>query len=444
MQLKKPKKIRGALATATCALLGTGLPQAAQAEDPSFKDWEFDSAILFYSEKNRVSAMEPVLSARKDLGDDHFLNFKIAIDVLSGSSANGAVPANVAQTFASPSGESSYTAEANETPLDPTFRDTRFAANLLLEKPVDRQMKTFLGLNVSTETDYTSVGVSASLTYDTNNKNTTYSAGAAFNLDTISPSGGEPQPFTEVPTNPVSGDGGDEDEDEGEGSAGKTKNVSDLLLGVTQVISRQTLAQFNYSIGTSSGYLTDPYKLLSVVNPVTGQLVAGSDPALYKYKYYYEKRPGSRLRQNLYWKINHQFTDDVVYLTYRYYWDDWDIQSHTIDLRYRFQMGQHYLQPHLRYYTQTAADFHYYFLRDGEPLPDYASADYRLGELTTTTIGLSYGVETGSNSEFSLRAEYMKQSGNSHPAEAVGVLRNYDLSPDVDAVIVQLSYSYKF
>ena len=91
MQLKKPKQIRGALATATCALLGSHSPQPAVASEP-LEGWDFDSAILYYSEQDRVTAVEPVISARKDLGDEQFINFRFVVDVLSGASANGAVP----------------------------------------------------------------------------------------------------------------------------------------------------------------------------------------------------------------------------------------------------------------------------------------------------------------------------------------------------------------
>jgi hypothetical protein len=432
MQLKKPKTIRGALATATCALLGTNMPQPAAA---ALDDWQLNSAILLYSEKDRVSAVEPVVRVRRDLGDDEFLNFKFTVDVLSGSSPNGAVPSDVPQTFSGPSGESSYTVNPGDTPLDPTFRDERFAASVLWEKPRSRNLRTVFGGNFSTETDYLSLGGSATLLYDVNNKNTTLSAGAAFNLDNVSPIGGAPTGLTNV-SDTVGG------ESEGDGG-GETKTVTDLLFGVTQVVSRQTLMQFNYGIGTSSGYLTDPYKLLSVVQS-DGSLAPetfGSSA----YKYFHEKRPDSRKRQSLYWKMNHQFTDDVLYLSYRYYWDDWDIKSHTVDARYRFEFGKHqFIEPHARFYRQTSANFYRYFLLEGDALPQYASADYRLGDLTTTTLGVKYGIELDKNSEFSFRIESMKQSGESHPAQAVGILKNYDLFPDVNAIILQASYNYKF
>lgn len=439
MQLKKPKTIRGALATATCALLGTHVTQPAVAAS-TLSDWNMNSAVLFYSEQDRVTAIEPVVNVRHALGDDEFVDYKFVVDVLSGASPNGAVPSDVPQTFSGPSGQSSYTVGANKTPLDPTFEDTRLAANVLWEKPRSRNLKTLLGASFSTETDYLSFGGSASMTYDMNNKNTTLTASAALNLDTVSPIGGAPQALSEVSSTSTGGES--EGEGEGGGGGGETKTVTDLLFGVTQILSRQTLTQLNYSVGNSNGYLTDPYKLLSVVQ-ADGSLApgTGSNP----YKYLYEKRPDTRTRQSLYWKINHQFTDDVVYLTYRYYWDDWDVKSHTVDLRYRYQLGKHhYLQPHARFYRQTAANFYRYFLVDGKALPQYASADYRLGDLTTTTFGLLYGVDIDKYSNFNFRVEAMKQSGESHPAQAVGKLQNYDLFPSVNAIILQASYNYKF
>ena len=76
-------------------------------------------------------------------------------------------------------------------------------------------------------------------------------------------------------------DGGDDDDDGGGGggasAAGRsiddTKDVFDLVVGVTQVVSRNFLFQVNYSFSDSSGYLNDPYKILSVVDGLTGDPV---------------------------------------------------------------------------------------------------------------------------------------------------------------------------
>ncbi|PUB85500.1 MAG: hypothetical protein DBP01_14330, partial [gamma proteobacterium symbiont of Ctena orbiculata] len=78
VQLKKQKKIRTALTAATCSLLGIQGTDATAEEG----EWDFDSAVLFYSEVDRVSAIEPVVTAKRDFGDERFLNLKLVFDSL--------------------------------------------------------------------------------------------------------------------------------------------------------------------------------------------------------------------------------------------------------------------------------------------------------------------------------------------------------------------------
>jgi hypothetical protein len=255
--------------------------------------------------------------------------------------------------------------------------------------------------------------------------------------------GGRPVAFSALAP-PGSGDdefgddksAADDDEHEGNrpgtlGSAGK--NVLDLTLGATQVLDRRTLLQVSASYGRAGGYQTDPYKVLSVVDPVSG------NPSTYLY----ESRPDLRLRHALAGRIKHHFGWSVLDLSYRYYTDDWGVRSHTEELRLRWPLSEAtYLQPHLRHYRQTAADFYRRFLLDGAPLPENASADYRLGAFDARTIGLELGTTLASGHTLRVRAEYYWQVGDSHPASVPPGLRPFDLFPTVDAVIVQVGYTF--
>jgi len=444
MQLKhkqsKEKRIRDALTTATCTLLGTGVSHPALAADTS-APLEYDSALLYYSETDRVTAIEPVLSLRRQIDDGEFINYRIVVDSLTGSSASGAVPMPFAQTFTQPSGNKTYTTNANKTPLDPSFKDTRVALNIDWEKPLSSTLKRKLGANLSREYDYTSLGVSASYSQDINTRNTTLTGGISFSYDLVAPVGGVPIGMTEMPDfadGEKALDGSDDN-----------KTVIDLLFGVTQVISRKTLMQLNYTYGSSSGYLSDPYKILSIIEDDDlatnyGEIINknANDGASYRY----EARPDSRAGQSLYWKVVHQLEEDVINASYRYYWDDWGISSHTIDMRYRYELGGgHYLQPHFRYYSQNEADFYIPYLLDNNNAAagiKEASSDYRLGKMTATTIGLLYGVALSETSELTFRGEVMTQSGD-EPAK-FGVLENQTLYPDVDAIIVQVGYTFQF
>ncbi|MBL0711292.1 MAG: DUF3570 domain-containing protein, partial [Colwellia sp.] len=134
-------------------------------------------------------------------------------------------------------------------------------------------------------------------------------------------------------------------------------------------------------------------------------------------------------------------------ISYRYMWDDWEITSHTIDSRFRIPLGdafgtESYLQPHFRFYQQSAAEFYRPFLIDGEPLPAYASADYRIGEMTTFTVGLKYGLLVNHGHDLSFRLEYYRQTLTDAGFDEPGALKNVELYPTIDAIIAQVTYSF--
>ena len=81
-------------------------------------------------------------------------------------------------------------------------------------------------------------------------------------------------------------------------------------------------------------------------------------------------------------------------------------------------------------------------LFDGDPLPQHASADYRIGDLDGITFGLKYGWLTAGDSEWSVRAEFYQQTGRAPPGASVGALAALDLDTSVDAVIFQVGYRF--
>ena len=134
---------------------------------------------------------------------------------------------------------------------------------------------------------------------------------------------------------------------------------------------------------------------------------------------------------------------NVTYASYRYYWDNWDVRSHTLDLKWRHELPEHdWFQPHLRLYTQTQASFFHFGLVDGEPLPEYATSDLRLGPLHSVTIGGTYGFKIpGYTGELTIRGEYIHQWGDGHPPDAIGAQQQLDLFPPVEIGTLFVSYS---
>jgi len=454
MQLKRRKKaarrfrqVGVSLATATAALLGSGAATHVHAQEVAPAElgkWELDTAALFYGESDgRVKDFSVNALVRKELKEDSFLNLTLAVDTLTGASPNGAAPSTQAQTFTRPSGGGQYVVAAGEQPLDDSFQDTRTALSANWEQPLGRLTLLNVGASASDEYDYTHFGINAKIARDFNNRNTTFSAGFAIASDTISPVGGAPIGMS--PMLPSGDDGGGEGEDDGvrtgRFSGDQSKDVTDFLLGVTQVINRQTLLQINYSVSDSDGYHSDPYKLLSVVDDVTGLPVAGPLGSGLNL-YLYENRPDTRQKQSLFGLIKRDIGGNTLDLSLRLMTDDWGIDSQTVDAHYRFNFSStQYLEPHVRFYSQNAADFYHTVLLDGEPLPIYASADYRLGDFSAVTLGLKYGRMTSSG-EISTRLEVYRQSGDPAPGSAFGALSGLDLYPDLTAIIAQVSYKF--
>jgi hypothetical protein len=425
------RQIGTPLAAATCALLGQAVPGEVVAQE--LMPWDIDTSLLIYSESDgRVEDTSINGRARKEIREEKFLNLTLAIDSLTGASPSGAVPAGTVQTFTSPSGNSQYTVAPGEPALDTSFHDQRTALGANWEMPLARLNLLSVGASFSSEFDYEHAGINAQLAHDFNNRNTTLSFGVALANDTISAVGGSPLPLA-----PMLGLGDNRNK-----SGDQSKDVTDFLLGLTQVVNRHTIVQLNYSLSQSDGYLTDPYKLLSVVDPVTGNPVAGPAGGG-QYLYLFESRPGSRDKQSLYGLVKRDFNGDVLEASYRYMTDDWGVDSHTLELRYRWNFGtSRYFQPHVRYYQQTAAEFYRTVLFNGAPLPTYATADYRLAEFDGLTVGVKYGQATANGGEWSARVEYYTQTGNASPGSAVGALAAYDLYPGLDALIAQFTYQF--
>ncbi|NIA27162.1 MAG: DUF3570 domain-containing protein, partial [Desulfobulbaceae bacterium] len=174
MSNKTKLSITGALAAATCTLLGSGIPEPVQAqEEPG---WDFNTALLYYGEdNNRVQDLSLNLLARRTFVDDKFLSLGLTIDALTGASPNGALPQSRVQTFTRPSGKKTYTTPAGDLPVDDTFRDTRVALTANWQKPLGRLYRFNVGASASAEIDYIHAGLNAKIARDFNQRNTTVS-----------------------------------------------------------------------------------------------------------------------------------------------------------------------------------------------------------------------------------------------------------------------------
>jgi hypothetical protein len=434
MQLKSdPMSMRRRLIAASCALLSATAARSQEVGTVSTEGeqtgWLIDSALAYYHENGRIQAVEPVVNVSKDYGDGESLGLNLTYDALSGSSPNGALTSNKPQTFASPSGKSlllashTYTTDPGQLPVDPKYHDQRLAVGGDWQWPLTRLTSTSVGAKLSYEDDFLSAGFNASIAHDFNQKNTTLSFGINDENDLIHPIGGAPVPGSDYLLFEKGGH--------------KSKNGVGALLGVTQVMTRTWLSEFNLSVDRFTGYFNDPYKVLSVIDSV------GNTTG-----YVYENRPEQRLRKSAYMENRVAWDRESAALSLRYMADDWGVHSETAQLRVHWAFGENqYWEPTVRWYRQTAADFYTPWITASSlPSVTYASADTRLSAFHALTYGVKYAVKLGDHfgpagSELSFRLEYYEQIMD-HRSPAPSALQSLDLYPDLQAILFQVGVSF--
>jgi hypothetical protein len=136
--------------------------------------------------------------------------------------------------------------------------------------------------------------------------------------------------------------------------------------------------------------LNDPYKITSVLDTAGNTL-----------GYVYESRPDERTRKSAYLENRVAWNNGSAGLSLRYMKDDWGIHSDTAQghVHFSFADRQQYLEPSIRWYRQSAADFYTPWLTDYQQIQD-------------------------------------------HRLAAPVLLQNLDLYPDLKAVLVQFGWRF--
>ncbi len=423
MQLETPgtsagttSALRERLGKAALALLL--VPASAGAADSGAKT-QIDYTTLLYGEQGRAQVVEPILRATRLFSDGQSFSLQLGFDSITGASPSGALPSGSFQSRTSPSGRVT-TLKAGEIPTT-SFSDRRTGLDAEWQKPFGGRFTTTIGAHASTEKDYDSLGVNGKVSVDLMQHLLTVSVGAGYSDDSVSPVGGTPLGLSDgsVVTH-----------------GANAKRVSSALLGISRVLSRRWLVGIDVTRFEEKGYLTEPYKVISLVDQVTG----------FPLDQVTDKRPSTRSRTSVLFSSVYHLTDDVVYASYRYYTDSWKVRSTTSEVSYRHDLDEsRYFEPHARFYQQNAASFFTPGLVLGQDLPQFATADQRLGRLTTYTIGATYAFPLFDlPGLWTVRADYIRQEGVGNPPSAVGVQQNFNLAPAVNTTSLVVGYSFKF
>ncbi len=465
MQLKKKNSVRKQLALATSALfigtqayapntvaaLGLEIPVVDTSKankkinnQTNINNDFFEISSLYYAENDRVKVNKMQTLIINQFGDNDLIKTNFIYDTMTGASPNGRKynpNTSGLVTLTTASGNTFSTEGSSANPAGATwlttFQDERLAGSIEWDHSITSILTSTLGTSTSTENDYTSYSATAKILLELNQKRTAFTVGSSFTQDTIRSIGGNPEGLGILTC----------DNDAAARSFAPTwlncnasmnrfksnnKSITDYFFGVTQVWNQRTLLQLNYSRGSQDGYLSDPYKQASVINT---DFNAQREIAIL-----HEKRPDVRNTQSVFFRLVNAPTDKLsANLSYRYFWDDWKIASHTLDSRFRFNLNENfYLQAHVRYNNQSSAFFFSPYIdvtgKTAEEFsrPTFFSADHRLGSQVTTTTGIKLGRNLGDVGKVGLRIEQMRQWYTNNQI------------PNMKAWIIQMLLTVKF
>ena len=150
-------------------------------------------------------------------------------------------------------------------------------------------------------------------------------------------------------------------------------------IGLTQVLTRNMIASFNFETITDEGFLNNPYRSVRYVD-------AGSPIG---YSYEPELYPNTRTSNALGTRVKYYLPyRAVIEGEYRYFTDTWDIDGHTASISYVHPLGPLTITAKYRYHDQTGAHFY----RDIFPRSEatnFRGRDKELSPLTSSSVRLA-------------------------------------------------------
>ncbi len=269
------------------------------------------------------------------VGDSWYVSSELQFETMSGASPT--------QTYKDAEGKSALIMSGA------SIEEQRIDAKVAPKKYFDQGTAGGL-LAISSENDYQSLALGVDGTLELFDKHTTLIGALSVSYDELSPTDANLSAARQK-------------------ADGAHKRSFSIYEGINQILDKYSSLQIGVGFTQLTGYLSDPYK-------------------------FEDSRPSQRDQVTL--SANHKQFMDVgegaaMHSSYRYYFDDWGISSHTLDFEWAqsvtFGQFQFITTPRARYYTQTRANF---YSLQRTPDPDrFNSSDYRLSSYGAITVGLN-------------------------------------------------------
>ena len=299
----------------------------------SLPDDELQINFSGYFDSFDVSIVYPNVALTRKISDSTSLTGRYLVDMVSAASIKSGGPPPATEipisttrvdVVTSASGRrtrrivTSTGAVINAPAPPPALDDVRHELGFGITRLIADRPLSLNGI-YSTENDYTSATLAGTLTQWFAKKNSTLQLGLVHSWDRVFPATKDWK---------------------------RDKDVTTWSADLSQILSTRLIVQVLASYTTESGHLSDDYQLVPID---VGDSTASLDPV----------HPDRRIRKAAATRFKYRLTDkSSLQLGYRFYWDTWDVDSHTFSGNY-----QRYLSPRvilgvgLRSYFQTRAFF---------------------------------------------------------------------------------------
>ena len=161
----------------------------------------------------------------------------------------------------------------------------------------------------------------------------------------------------------------------------RSANIETVDATFNQILSNRLLTQFIFSYTKADGELADVYRTIKIAGPDS---VIEYDPV----------HPHSRYRRAFSNRFVYRLNPlSSITFGYRYYWDTWDIRSHTISSLYQRHLSRFtILGVGFRTYLQSEA----FFFKNEYAAPEkYMTADNKLDKTYSTELELNLTINGG-------------------------------------------------
>lgn len=343
----------------------------------SAEDYVSVQFLGYDEDSGRSTVFSPLFEINKDIGTDYSFNLSFGVDSISGAS-----PSFYDSVSGASAASRGATTQSNVAYGDIEYDDTRKFVGLSATKRFASRNELLIGFSSSDETDYRSLELSSEyLYYLDSSKNRSITIGGAYQKNQVL----------------VSCHGNEQCDSSSGASKSFDIDIMNAEIGFTQIIDKTSLIKASIFYGLEDGYLGNPYMNI-VRNFSTTPFIDA------------ERKPDTRTSYGITFNYAKAINSKLSAITdYRYYSDDWEIDSHTLGLELNYDLDEKWsFGSGIRYYTQSSAKF-YSENRDFFTSQKYASSDRRMSDLDSMNYKLSADYKLNKKISINMGVDYYDQ-----------------------------------